>query len=159
MDLPQIQEGLAGTEWAGRFQVLAHEPTIVLDSAHNRESALKLRIALDDYFPERPITMVFGASSDKDVRGMFLELAPRVSRVILTRANHPRSEDPEILARLAQGFGFEAEVVEPVAAAMQQATEQAGVEQVVLATGSLFVIGSALAAWDSQHHTFLVNEV
>ncbi len=159
MDLKQIQEGLAGTEWAGRFQVLAHEPTIVLDSAHNRESALKLRIALDDYFPERPITMVFGASSDKDVRGMFLELAPRVSRVILTRANHPRSEDPEILARLARGFGFEAEVVEPVAAAMQRAAEQAGSEQVILATGSLFVIGSALAAWDAQHQTFKVHEV
>jgi dihydrofolate synthase / folylpolyglutamate synthase len=158
MDLKQIQEGLAGTEWAGRFQVLAHEPTIVLDSAHNRESALKLRIALDDYFPERPITMVFGASSDKDVRGMFLELAPRVSRVILTRANHPRSEDPETLARLARGFGFEAEVVEPVAVAMQQAADQASAEQVILATGSLFVVGSALAAWDSQHRSFMVHE-
>jgi len=159
MDLQQIQEGLAGTEWAGRFQVLAHEPTIVIDSAHNRESALKLRIALDDYFPERPITMVFGASSDKDVRGMFLELAPRVSRIILTRADHPRSEDPETLARLARGFGFEAEVVEPVAVAMQQATDQACAEQVILATGSLFVVGSALAAWDSQHQAFMVHEV
>jgi len=159
MELRQIQQGLAATEWPGRFQVLAHEPAIVLDSAHNRESALKLRIALDDYFPGRQITMVFGASSDKDVRGMFLELAPRVSRVILTRANHPRSEDPETLARLARGFGFDAEVVEPVAAAMQHATEHANVEQVILATGSLFVIGSALAAWDSQHQTFVVDEV
>ena len=159
LELRQIQQGLAATEWPGRFQVLAHEPAIVLDSAHNRESALKLRIALDDYFPGRQITMVFGASSDKDVRGMFLELAPRVSRVILTRANHPRSEDPETLARLARGFGFDGEVVEPVAAAMQHATEHANVEQVILATGSLFVIGSALAAWDSQHQTFVVDEV
>ena len=77
-----IQEGLAASEWAGRFQILRHDPIIVLDSAHNRDSALKLRIALDDYFPGRPVTMVFGASSDKDARGMFLELAPRVSRVI-----------------------------------------------------------------------------
>jgi dihydrofolate synthase/folylpolyglutamate synthase len=125
----------------------------------NRESALKLRIALDDYFPGRPVTMVFGASSDKDVRGMFLELAPRVSRVILTRADHPRSEDPDTLVRLAKGFGFEAEVVEPVAAAMKRATEDAGGEQVILATGSLFVIGSALAAWDPQHQSFMANEV
>ncbi len=158
LELQQIQQGLAATEWPGRFQVLAHEPTIVLDSAHNRESALKLRIAMDDYFPGRPITMVFGASSDKDVRGMFLELAPRVSQVILTRADHPRSEDPETLALLAQGFGFEAEVVEPVAAAMKRATEDASVEQVVLATGSLFVIGSALAAWDPQYESFTANE-
>jgi dihydrofolate synthase/folylpolyglutamate synthase len=80
LELQQIQQGLVATEWAGRFQVLAHEPTIVLDSAHNRESALKLRTALDDYFPGRPVTMVFGASSDKDVRGMFLELAPKIQR-------------------------------------------------------------------------------
>jgi folylpolyglutamate synthase/dihydropteroate synthase len=60
---------------------------------------------------------------------------------------------------LARGFGFEAEVVEPVAAAMQHATEHANVEQVILATGSLFVVGSALAAWDSQHQTFVVDEV
>ncbi len=159
MNLEQIQQGLASTKWAGRFQVLAREPAIVLDSAHNRESALKLRIALDDYFPGRPVTMVFGASSDKDVRGMFLELAPRVFQVILTRAAHPRSEDPETLARLAQGFGFAAEVVEPVAAAMQQATAAASKEHVILATGSLFVVGSALAAWDPQQQSFLVHEV
>jgi dihydrofolate synthase/folylpolyglutamate synthase len=158
LELHQIQQGLAATEWAGRFQVLAHEPTIVLDSAHNRESALKLRIALDDYFPGGPITMVFGASSDKDVRGMFLELAPRISRVILTRANHPRAEDPEKLALLARGFGFEAEVVEPVAAAMKRATEDTSVDHVVLATGSLFVIGSALAAWDPKYRSFTANE-
>jgi dihydrofolate synthase/folylpolyglutamate synthase len=159
IELQQIQQGLAATQWGGRFQVLMHEPTIVLDSAHNRESALKLRIALDDYFPGRPVTMVFGASSDKDVRGMFLELAPRVSRVILTKADHPRSEDPDTLVRLAKGFGFEAEVVEPVAAAMKRATEDAGGEQVILATGSLFVIGSALAAWDPQNQSFMANEV
>jgi len=159
IDLQHIQQGLANTKWVGRFQILAYDPAIVLDSAHNRESALKLRIALDDYYPERPVSMVFGASSDKDVRGMFLELAPRISRVILTRADHPRSEDPETLARLARGFGFEAEVVEPVAAAMQRAMENASVKHVILATGSLFVIGSALAAWDPGLQSFLVSEV
>jgi len=158
IELQHIQEGFAATDWAGRFQVLRHEPAIVLDSAHNRESALKLRTALDDYFPERPVTMVFGASGDKDVRGMFLELAPRVSRVVLTRADHPRAEDPETLASLAQGFGFVADVVEPVAAAMQRATEDASTDQVILATGSLFVVGSALAAWDPEHQSFTAND-
>jgi len=156
--IPPIQEGMAATEWPGRFQVLSQDPAIVLDSAHNRDSALKLRIALDDYFPGQRVTMVFGASSDKDVRGMFLELAPRVSRVILTQANHPRSEDPLVLARLARAFGFDAEVVLPVFAAMRQAMKQAGRDEVVLAAGSLFVVGSALAAWDLQQRSFMANE-
>lgn len=158
IEIQHIQEGMASTDWPGRFQVLSQDPAIVLDSAHNRDSALKLRIALDDYFPGRMVTMVFGASSDKDVRGMFLELAPRVSRVILTQAKHPRSEDPLVLARLARAFGFDAEVVLPVFQAMQRAMEQAGRDEVVLATGSLFVVGSALAAWDMQHRSFMENE-
>ena len=159
IEVQHIQQGLATVEWPGRFQILNHDPAIVLDSAHNRDSALKLRIALDDYFPGRPVIMVFGASSDKDVRGMFLELAPRVSRVILTQAEHPRAEKPEVLAHLARAFGFEAEVVVPVAAALQRATEGAESDQVVLSTGSLFVVGSALAAWDLQQQSFMVYEV
>lgn len=158
IELEHIKQGLVSAEWPGRFQILRHDPSIVLDSAHNRDSALKLRIALDDYFPGQPVIMVFGASSDKDTRGMFLELAPRISRVILTQADHPRSEDPDTLAKLVRAFGFEAEVEVPIAAAMQRATEAATSEHVVLATGSLFVIGSALAAWDPQHQSFLVTE-
>ncbi|MFQ5944499.1 MAG: bifunctional folylpolyglutamate synthase/dihydrofolate synthase [Anaerolineales bacterium] len=157
-EIEHIRQGMSVVEWPGRFQILGQDPAVVLDSAHNRDSALKLRIALDDYFPGRPVTMVFGASSDKDLRGMFLELAPRVSRVVLTQADHPRSEDPAALAKLARAFGFEVEVVVPVAAAMQRAVEEAGAADVVLATGSLFVIGSALAAWDSEQESFLVLE-
>ena len=153
-----IQQGLAAAKWAGRFQVLRHNPAVVLDSAHNRDSALKLRIALDDYFPGRPVTMVFGASSDKDARGMFLELAPRVSRVILTQTDHPRSEEAEDLTRLARAFGFDAEAITPVAAAMQRAVEDPNPEEVILATGSLFVVGSALAAWNDEMQAFLVKE-
>ena len=158
IDIRHIQEGMASTDWPGRFQILSQDPAIVLDSAHNRDSALKLRIALDDYFPGRMVTMVFGASSDKDVRGMFLELAPRVSRVILTQATHPRSEEALVLAGMARAFGFEADVILPVSAAMQRATELVEGDEVVLATGSLFVVGSALAAWVLQQQMFSVDE-
>ena len=89
---------------------------------------------------------------------MFLELAPRVSKMILTRADHPRSEDPEVLADLAHAFGFEVKVIEPVAAALQAAVREAGSEDVILATGSLFVVGSRLAAWDAKDRTFRIEE-
>ncbi len=53
---------------------------IILDSAHNRDSALKLRLTLDDYLPEKDVILVFGASEDKDVRGMLVDLMPRVEQ-------------------------------------------------------------------------------
>ncbi len=89
---------------------------------------------------------------------MFLELAPRIARVILTKTDHPRSEDPANLARIARGFGFDAAEVEPAAAAIRQAVATAGSEDVVLAAGSLFVVGSALAAWNTDPKAFEPSE-
>lgn len=153
-----IRAGLQRVRWPGRFHILSTDPTVVLDCAHNRDSALKLRIALDDYFPGRRVSMVFGASSDKDVQGMLLELAPRISRLILTQADHPRSEGPEGLADLARAFGQQVEVTIPVSEAVRIATRQAGADEVVLVTGSIFVVGSALAAWDAEQAQFVAAE-
>jgi dihydrofolate synthase/folylpolyglutamate synthase len=158
VDLDAVEQGLTSVYWPGRFQVLSDRPAIVLDSAHNRDSALKLRIALDDYFPGRPVTMVFGASSDKDLRGIFLELSPRVSRLILTQSDHPRSEAPELLAKMARSFGMDSEIITPVSLAMQRAVHEAHEDAVVVGTGSLFVVGSALAAWDPEHMVFVSDE-
>lgn len=150
-----IRRGMQAVRWPGRFQLISEQPPIVLDCAHNRDSALRLRIALDDYFPGRPVSMVFGASADKDVRGMLLELSPRISRLILTQSDHPRAEDPAQLAQIADSFGWEYESVSPVAEAMQFAVRTSPAEHVVLATGSLFVVGSALAAWDPERSEFV----
>lgn len=143
-----IQAGLRSVRWPGRFQVLSHDPAVVVDSAHNRDSALKLRIALDDYFPGQLVTLIFGASSDKDIEGMFIELAPRVSRVIVTQAVHPRAADPAEVAALAHSHGLKTETVIPVKAALERALAVARPNEVVLSAGSLFVSGEILEAWD-----------
>jgi dihydrofolate synthase/folylpolyglutamate synthase len=144
-----IRQGFREVRWPGRFQVLSSDPAIVVDSAHNRDSALKLRLALDDYFPGAPVTLIFGASADKDIAGMLEELLPRVSRLILTQAVHPRAADPEEMARLAHGRGVRADVVVPVEAALRRSIERARPGEVIVSAGSLFVAGEALAAWES----------
>jgi dihydrofolate synthase / folylpolyglutamate synthase len=142
-----IRQGFASVEWPGRFEILQRNPPVVIDSAHNRDSALKLRLALDDYFPGYPIIMVYGASEDKDIHGMFAELLPRVSRVVATRSIHPRAADPEKLVELAHQFGVPARVVENVEAALEEALWLAEGEAVVLVTGSIFVAAGARQAW------------
>jgi len=145
-----IREGFRFVSWPGRFQLLSRSPTVVVDSAHNRDSALKLRIALDDYFPGCLVTLIFGASADKDIPGMLDELAPRISRLIVTQAIHPRAADPEQMAELGRGHGLQVEVVVPVAAALERALARARPDEVVLVAGSLFVAGEALAAWGER---------
>jgi dihydrofolate synthase/folylpolyglutamate synthase len=147
-----IKQGFRRVEWPGRFQILSEKPAVVIDSAHNRDSALKLRIALDDYFPGRMVLLIFGASEDKDLAGMMTELAPRVSRLIITQASHPRAADPNQLANLARGFGLKVEVVTPVTAALRRALEMQDPDEVVLAAGSLFIAGEVLSAWKEPSH-------
>ena len=148
-----IQRGFQETNWPGRFQILSTDPVLVVDAAHNRDSALKLRIALDDYFPSRPVTLIYGASADKDIPGMLLELVPRLSRLIVTRADHPRASDPEDLARIAHSHGLKVEIEVPVEAALDRALEQTWTEGVVLATGSLFIVGEILSAWEKRERS------
>lgn len=145
-----IQRGFARTSWLGRFQVLSQDPTVILDAAHNRDSALKLRISLDDYFPGKAVTVVFGASSDKDITGMFDELLPRVARLIVTQADNPRAAEVEELARLAHGHGTRVETVVPVRQALEHALRIQRPDEVLLVTGSLFVVGEALRFWEES---------
>jgi dihydrofolate synthase/folylpolyglutamate synthase len=145
-----IRQGFRRVTWPARFQIMSQLPTVVVDSAHNRDSALKLRIALDDYFPGRPVTLVFGASADKDIPGMLDELAPRISRLIVTQAVHPRAADPEETAELGRSHGLRAEVVVPVAAALERALARPRPGEVIIVAGSLFVAGEALAAWEER---------
>jgi dihydrofolate synthase/folylpolyglutamate synthase len=144
----QITDGFENAKWPGRFQVLSLKPTIVVDSAHNRDSALKLRFALDDYFPGQEVTLIFGASEDKDIPGMLVELMPRVSKVIVTQAIHPRAAPIDSLARQARAYGVHVELLPRVSEALEFAAQAAGEGEVILAAGSLFVVGEVLTAWD-----------
>jgi dihydrofolate synthase/folylpolyglutamate synthase len=145
-----IQKSFAEVKWPGRFEILCREPPVILDSAHNVDSAQKLRQALDDYFPTRPVILIFGASEDKNVLGMFAEWKPRLGRILVTKAVHPRALEPEQLLGLAQQAEVPAEAVTPVEAALARALElSAKDDSMVLSAGSMFVTAEVRTAWQN----------
>ena len=75
-------------------RVLSQQPLVIVDSAHNADSAQKLVLALKEYFGGQSIVLIFGASTDKDIEGMLREFVPNVKRIIFTRASHPRAANP-----------------------------------------------------------------
>ncbi len=146
-----IREGFSQVVWQGRFEIVQRSPMLVIDSAHNRDSALRLRLTLDDYLPGRPVILIFGASEDKDIEGMFQELIPRVRRVIATQSVHPRAYDPEKLVAIAHQFGCPAQAVVPVEEALSSALSIAEREEaVVVVAGSLFVAAAVRSVWQEQ---------
>lgn len=147
IDETAIQEGFLEVRWPGRFEILQRQPPLVVDCAHNRDAALKLRQTLDDYFPSRPVVLVFGASEDKDIEGMLVELAPRLTHMIMVKSFHPRAADAETLVSSAAKLGIPAQAVPDVAKAMQAALILAGSDGLVLVTGSVFVVAEARTAY------------
>ncbi len=138
-----FREGFSSVRWPGRMEIIQRNPIVVIDSAHNRYSAMRLRQALDDYFPGLPVVMVLGVSEDKDVDGICQELLPRVRRVITTQSIHPRAMDAQTLVDLVHRAGRSALAVTPIESAVAKAIEEAAQEAVVLITGSVFVAAAA----------------
>ena len=136
-----IKRGFAEVKWPARFEVLQREPPVVIDSAHNRDSALRLRETLDEYFPDRPVILIFCALEDKDISGMLKELKPRLELVVATRADHPRAPSAEWIAEQVKLVGIPVEAVTPVTSALERALELAGEQKIVLSGGSVAFAG------------------
>jgi dihydrofolate synthase/folylpolyglutamate synthase len=138
-----IARGLARVSWPGRLEVLRREPVVMVDGAHNADSARRLKEAITEYFDHERLILVIGASSDKDVAGMLAEMAPLASAVIATRSRHPRALAVEPLLDELKKQGVEGTASENVGDAVERALSIAGVKDLVCITGSLFVAAEA----------------
>ncbi len=145
-----IQTGFAQVKWPARFEILRREPPVVIDSAHNRDSALRLRQTLDEYFPEIPVILIFCALEDKDITGILEELKPRLECVIATRADHPRAPSAEWMAEQVKKVDIPVEAVTVVADALERALELAGTQKLVLAAGSVAFAGEVSSVWQQR---------
>jgi dihydrofolate synthase/folylpolyglutamate synthase len=143
INIDEIKHGFQNAFWPGRFEIVKQNPPIILDCAHNRDSALKLRLTLEEYFPGKQVLLVFGASEDKDIQGMFTELMPVVKELFMVKSFHPRAIEPEVLVEMAAPYGCEVHIVDHIPEAIEKALHLAGDDVVILVTGSIFVVAEA----------------
>jgi dihydrofolate synthase/folylpolyglutamate synthase len=137
-----ILDGFRTTHWPGRFEIVQKNPLIIVDSAHNVDSAKKLRTTVEEYLQNKKLTMIFGASEDKDVKGMFEVLLPVADDIIVTKSIHPRAFEPENLAKIASDLKREAKVTQ----SLEEALDLIDVKtprDAILVTGSIFVAAAA----------------
>ncbi len=146
-----IQQGLASVKWPARFEVVRREPPVIFDCAHNQDSFARLREALDDYFPGRQVYLIFGASEDKNILGMFSEIQPKVRQMLVTKSFHPRALEPEKIENLAVQAGIPSAIVASVEDAFARALEMSEKDgSIVLSAGSMFVTAEVMAAWKKR---------
>ncbi|MGE5279136.1 MAG: bifunctional folylpolyglutamate synthase/dihydrofolate synthase [Deltaproteobacteria bacterium] len=141
-----MSRGLAEAYWPGRLEVIRTRPFIILDGAHNRESAGCLAAFLGREFKKMRTWFVLGVSQDKDIRGVIQELEPLADKIILTRSANPRAADPAVLHREYLHKEPHA-VTASVEEALRIAARDSLPDDLIVVTGSLFVVGEAKALW------------
>jgi dihydrofolate synthase/folylpolyglutamate synthase len=146
------REGLRTTHWPGRLEILGETPYVVVDSAHNGDSASKLRAALHEFFPGHRVILVFGASSDHPFGDALQELLPLADETILTRSRHPRAAAPEMLSETVASLGYRSITAPDVPGALDTALGRARANDLICITGSIFTVADARENWYRRNH-------
>lgn len=142
-----IRDGLRAVQWPGRLEVLGRAPLVVVDSAHNGDSARKLMDALRTHYDFRRLIMIVGASADHATPELMAALLATADCAIATQTQHPRAADPAWLQERGRALGFPLETAKTVPQALDMALSQAGPEDLICGTGSVFVAAELRAAW------------
>lgn len=134
-----IRKGLNSAIHPGRLE---YQDNFLLDGAHNVAGAEALVAYLNE-FVDKPITMIFGAMKERDIRKIAEILWPRAERVILTRPANTRALSPDGLLAQAPASIDRSKVVktENVADALEKAREVTPPGGMILVTGSLYLVG------------------
>lgn len=134
----KVHRALKGMHWPGRFHRIP--PHYVLDGAHNLASVQALVETWKQVLGERKATVVFGCAQGKRASQVLGELDAIAQRFVFTPITSPRSQDPAQLTALTS---HPSTVATDCRDALRMA--EGSETHPVLVTGSLFLIGEALA--------------
>jgi len=144
LDARAIATGLATAEWPGRFELVPRSPPVLIDGAHNGDSARKLAAAICTELRFRRLILVLGTSRDKDIEAIVAEIVPMADAVIITRSTHPRAMDLDRVAAIVRPHLRGPLTLAPeIGDALAQARALAGPDDLICVTGSLFVVAAA----------------
>ncbi len=141
-----IVNGLADikklTYFIGRWQTLSTNPTILCDSAHNKDG-LKTVMKQVQKLNYKHLHIVFGMVNDKDPK-QILSLLPSSALYYFAKADIPRGLDADILQQKAASCGLEGKSYNSVINALAAAKRAAGMEDLIYVGGSIFVVAEVL---------------
>ncbi len=139
-----IKEGLKNTIWPGRMQIVARNPTIMLDGAHNPAAIRALAKSIKADFEYKRLILVIGVMEDKDIGKLLRGIVPISDYVIYTRPIYSRAANPEVLIAKTTTLQKPGEVIHILARAVDRAREIANPEDLIVICGSLFTVGEAM---------------
>lgn len=144
-----VREGFAEVVMPGRFEVLGHQPLVIVDGAHNPAGAdVAAQVFFEDFDPAGMRYLVVGCLKTRDVRELLSALRADEFDVVLTcTAPSPRGLPSADVATAATELGCD-EVIRcnTTEEACAKAIKLAGIDDAILVAGSLYVVGAARPA-------------
>jgi len=146
-----VRSGLASVDLPGRFQVVAGQPALVLDVAHNPHAAAALAHNLDrmGFFPRTHA--VFGAMRDKDIAAILARLGPIVDAWHFTNLPGARAANAAEIAAIQAAVATPGHPVSVAlhttpADALAAAVAAADPVDRIVVFGSFLTVGGVLAS-------------
>jgi dihydrofolate synthase/folylpolyglutamate synthase len=133
--------GIAQAKWPGRLERVATSPDVILDGAHNPAGVRALAAYIRRFFSNRKVWLIYATMRDKSVDEIGELLAPAASEIILTQVDSPRALRPEALQAIFDHPRLRS--TPNLAAALEIIRNEAGPEDAVFITGSLYLVGEA----------------
>lgn len=147
IDTGAVYRGLAATRWRARFEVIATDPTVIFDGAHNPEGIAAAVESIKNYYPQGRVTVFTGVLADKDYRTVARSIAEVASSAYTITPDNPRALSAEDYAEVLRGYGVDALPCESVEAALGAAIERARRDGgAVCCLGSLYTYSSVIDA-------------
>lgn len=145
LDASVVAEALGSARVPGRLEVLGRRPLVVLDGAHNPAGAAALGEALgEDFGVVRRTVLVFGCLNGRSPGDVLAALGPdRIAHVVACTPPSLRGVPAADVAAAAAALGLEVSIADSVPEALAAARGLVSADDLVLVTGSLYLVGAA----------------
>ena len=144
-----IRRGLESAFIPGRLEIVKRNPLIILDGAHNPDKIRALVEAVKTMWPGKKVKLVLAIKEGKSAEEMLSIILKISKKVILTKfeslidQGKILSFNPEKLSRMIkkQNYRGEIRIISRAKNAVDEAASKAKLTDIILITGSLYLIG------------------
>lgn len=136
-----IIKSIKNVTWKGRLEVLSNNPYVVIDGAHNIQGIKTLSRNIKKYFKYENLHLILGILADKDVEEMIKIITPMAKQVYAVTPNSIRAELADDLKNEIVKYNANCRAFDEYEEAYLEALKNAKENDIILATGSLYMIG------------------
>ncbi len=141
-----VKEAISTTRFNGRFEVIRNLPTCIIDGGHNPNGVEAVCAAIEELLPGKRIVTVMGMFADKNYSKCIEEIAKRSDVFIATQHELARALPARDVADVAKAYCGEVYWNENIKSAAKVALSMAGINDVILVCGSLYILHDAKEA-------------